>query len=51
MRMKTSATGLYVRERCKVLLEDGRTAEAWVYLYNHSIAGRRRIAAWPPERD
>jgi hypothetical protein len=33
-----------------VLLEGGRRATAWVYLFNRPTAGLRRIAAWPPER-
>jgi gamma-glutamylcyclotransferase (GGCT)/AIG2-like uncharacterized protein YtfP len=41
--------GLYLRERRAVRLDDGRRAEAWVYLYNRSTAGMRRIAGWPPE--
>jgi gamma-glutamylcyclotransferase (GGCT)/AIG2-like uncharacterized protein YtfP len=40
--------GLYVRERCTVRLDDGRSAEAWVYLYNRPTTSLRRIAAWPP---
>lgn len=40
--------GLYVRERCAVRLDDGRSSEAWVYIFNRSTAGLRRIAAWPP---
>jgi gamma-glutamylcyclotransferase (GGCT)/AIG2-like uncharacterized protein YtfP len=44
-------SGLHVRERCAVRLEDGQRRDAWVYVYNRSTAGRRRIAAWPPDRD
>ncbi len=43
-------SGLYVRQRCEVQMDDGRVAAAWVYLYNRSTAGLRRIAAWPPQR-
>jgi gamma-glutamylcyclotransferase (GGCT)/AIG2-like uncharacterized protein YtfP len=42
------ADGLYVRERCAVRLDDGRSSEAWVYIFNRSTAGLRRIATWPP---
>ena len=44
-------SGLYVRQRCEVRMDDGRSAAAWVYVYNHSIAGLRRIAAWPGSVD
>jgi gamma-glutamylcyclotransferase (GGCT)/AIG2-like uncharacterized protein YtfP len=44
-------SGLHVRERCAVRLEDGQRRDAWVYVYNRSTVGRRRIAAWPPDRD
>lgn len=44
------ADGLYVRELQQVRLDDGQHAAAWVYVYNRSTAGRRRIAAWPPQR-
>jgi len=40
--------GLYVRERCEPRLRDGRSVEAWVYVYNQPTAALRRIAAWPP---
>lgn len=39
--------GLYVRERVAVECDSDRI-EAWLYRYARSIAGRRRIAAWPP---
>ena len=42
------ASGLYVRRRCVVHLDDGRRANAWTYVYNRSTASLRRIAAWPP---
>jgi gamma-glutamylcyclotransferase (GGCT)/AIG2-like uncharacterized protein YtfP len=42
------AEGLYVRDRCEVRLDDGRTADAWVYIYIRDTTGLRRIAAWPP---
>jgi gamma-glutamylcyclotransferase (GGCT)/AIG2-like uncharacterized protein YtfP len=42
------AEGLYARERCTVHLDDGRTTEAWVYIYLRATSGLRRIAAWPP---
>jgi gamma-glutamylcyclotransferase (GGCT)/AIG2-like uncharacterized protein YtfP len=42
------AEGLYIRQRCEVRLDDGRTADAWVYIYIRDTAGLRRIAAWPP---
>lgn len=42
------AEGLYARQRCAVRLDDGRTADAWVYVYLRSTAGLRRIAVWPP---
>jgi gamma-glutamylcyclotransferase (GGCT)/AIG2-like uncharacterized protein YtfP len=44
------SSGLYVRERCHVRLDDGRTVDAWVYVYNRPTVGLRRIAAWPPTR-
>ena len=40
--------GLYRRVRCEVHLDAGHRAEAWVYVYNRSTDGLRRIAAWPP---
>ena len=40
-------SGLYVRERTTVQLDDGDTMVTWVYLYNRSIEGRQRIASWP----
>jgi gamma-glutamylcyclotransferase (GGCT)/AIG2-like uncharacterized protein YtfP len=43
-------TGLYVRERCSVRLDDGTTAAAWIYFYNRSTSALPRIAVWPPER-
>jgi len=41
------AGGVYARERCEVRMDDGRRESAWVYVYTLSVAGRRRIAAWP----
>jgi gamma-glutamylcyclotransferase (GGCT)/AIG2-like uncharacterized protein YtfP len=40
-------SGLYVRARTTVQLDDGRTIEVWVYLYNRSVEGCRQIASWP----
>lgn len=40
--------GLYVRERCEPRLQDGRSVEAWVYVYNQPTAALRRIPTWPP---
>ena len=40
--------GLYVRESRQVHLRDGRSVEAWVYLYNRPTTSLRRIAVWPP---
>jgi gamma-glutamylcyclotransferase (GGCT)/AIG2-like uncharacterized protein YtfP len=42
-------SGLYVRRRCVVHLDDGRRVSAWTYVYNRSIAALPRIAAWPPD--
>jgi len=44
-------SGLYVRRRCEVRLDNGQLTNAWGYLYNRPTVGLRRIAAWPPERD
>jgi len=33
----------YSRKKQAVLLESGRTVTAWVYIYNHPIAGLDRI--------
>jgi gamma-glutamylcyclotransferase (GGCT)/AIG2-like uncharacterized protein YtfP len=41
------AAGLYVRRRTTVRRDEGGDLEAWVYLYNRGVAGRRRIDAWP----
>ena len=43
-------SGLYVRRRCEVRGDDGRVQEAWLYVYNRSVSGFRRIASWPAER-
>ena len=43
------AGGVYARQRCAVQMDDGRHESAWVYVYTLSVAGLRRIAAWPPE--
>ena len=40
-------SGLYVRRRTTVRLDGGEEIEAWVYLYNRSVEGRRQIVAWP----
>lgn len=40
--------GLYVRQEMPVELDGGRRLKAWTYVYNRSIAGRRRIEEWPP---
>jgi gamma-glutamylcyclotransferase (GGCT)/AIG2-like uncharacterized protein YtfP len=40
-------SGLYAREQIEVHLEDGRRQRAWSYVYTRSIAGLRRIGAWP----
>jgi gamma-glutamylcyclotransferase (GGCT)/AIG2-like uncharacterized protein YtfP len=42
-------SGLYLRRRCVVRLDDGRRATAWTYVYNRSTAALRRIAAWPSQ--
>ena len=34
---------LYVRREVPVTLDDGRVAEAWVYLYNAPLGGAQRI--------
>ena len=39
-------SGLYVRRRATVRLDDGRDVETWVYLYNRAVDGRRRITSW-----
>jgi gamma-glutamylcyclotransferase (GGCT)/AIG2-like uncharacterized protein YtfP len=44
-------SGLYVRERMQVKLENGRRRTAWGYVYNRPIAGLRRIGGWPSESD
>ena len=36
-------TSLYVRREMQVSLDDGRVAEAWVYLYNAPLGGAQRI--------
>jgi gamma-glutamylcyclotransferase (GGCT)/AIG2-like uncharacterized protein YtfP len=38
--------GLYLRERVEVCLASGEQQSAWVYVYNHSVAGLRRIPKW-----
>ncbi|HSP99434.1 MAG TPA: gamma-glutamylcyclotransferase family protein [Candidatus Dormibacteraeota bacterium] len=38
--------GLFVRRRTTVRLDAGGDVEAWVYLYNRSVRGRRRITSW-----
>ena len=38
--------GLFVRRRIAVQLDRGDAVEAWVYVYNRSVRGRRRLAAW-----
>jgi gamma-glutamylcyclotransferase (GGCT)/AIG2-like uncharacterized protein YtfP len=38
--------GLFVRRRASVRLDAGDDVEAWVYVYNRPVRGRRRIAAW-----
>lgn len=40
------ANGLFVRRRTAVRLDSGGEREAWVYVYNRSIAGRPRITSW-----
>lgn len=44
-------SGLYVRTEVEARLDDGRRPTAWTYVYNRSIAGLRRISAWPAEDD
>ncbi len=39
--------GLYLRERVEVCLAGGEQQSGWVYVYNRSVAGLRRIAQWP----
>ncbi|MDX2166461.1 MAG: gamma-glutamylcyclotransferase family protein [Deltaproteobacteria bacterium] len=46
-RYEGTDEGLYGRERVAVACDDGVQREAWVYRYLRSIAGKRRIAAWP----
>jgi gamma-glutamylcyclotransferase (GGCT)/AIG2-like uncharacterized protein YtfP len=41
--------GLFVRRRATVHLDAGGDVEAWVYVYNRSVRGRRRIPAWGEE--
>ena len=43
-------SGLYARQRCEVRDDDGRVRAAWVYVYNRSVVGLRRIGEWPPPR-
>jgi gamma-glutamylcyclotransferase (GGCT)/AIG2-like uncharacterized protein YtfP len=39
----------FVRQRIVVRREpDGEALEAWVYVYNGSVAGGRPIESWPP---
>jgi gamma-glutamylcyclotransferase (GGCT)/AIG2-like uncharacterized protein YtfP len=38
----------YSRQRQSVLLKDGRTVMAWVYLYNHSTEGLELIMKYIP---
>jgi gamma-glutamylcyclotransferase (GGCT)/AIG2-like uncharacterized protein YtfP len=38
--------GLFVRRRTSVRLDAGGDVEAWVYFYNRSVRGRRRIGSW-----
>jgi len=38
--------GLFVRRRMIVHLDAGGDVEAWVYVYNRSVRGRRRITSW-----
>ena len=38
--------GLYVRQRTTVHLDGGGAVEAWIYVYNRPVIGRRRIRAW-----
>ena len=40
--------GLYVRRLVAVARDDGAVDEAWIYFYARPVAGRQRIAAWPP---
>jgi gamma-glutamylcyclotransferase (GGCT)/AIG2-like uncharacterized protein YtfP len=38
--------GLFVRRRIIAHLDAGGDVEAWVYVYNRSVRGRRRITSW-----
>jgi len=38
--------GLFVRRRASVRPDAGGDVEAWVYVYNRPVAGRRRITVW-----
>jgi gamma-glutamylcyclotransferase (GGCT)/AIG2-like uncharacterized protein YtfP len=40
------AAGLFTRRRTMVRLDRDGDVEAWVYVYNRSVRGRRRIASW-----
>ena len=44
-------SGLYLRERVEVSLAGGGQQGAWVYVYNQSVAGLRRIPKWPADDD
>jgi len=39
------ARGLYRRARAEVVLDDGRSVTAWVYLYNRPVTALRPIAS------
>lgn len=44
-------SGLYLREQVEVCLAGGGQQGAWVYVYNQSVAGLRRIRKWPTGDD
>jgi gamma-glutamylcyclotransferase (GGCT)/AIG2-like uncharacterized protein YtfP len=41
---------LFLRVKCRVTLASGGPVDAWVYVYNGSVTGQRRIESgrWPP---
>ena len=40
---KKTHSGMYLRERVEVELEDGSIEQAWVYIYNHKLPEERKI--------
>ena len=38
--------GLFVRRRATVHLDADGDVDAWVYVYNRSVSGHRRITVW-----